>query len=130
MNNICTFKKAERISFQKEIERLFKQGDAFISFPLRIVYLKQKPRSGATISVLISVSKKKFKHAVKRNRIKRLIKEAYRLNKTSLIQHFQEKDRGMLIAFIFIGNELCKLKEIETAMQKALNILILKEKTE
>ena len=128
MDNQCTFKKAERISFKKEIDCLFEQGEVFISYPLRIVYLKQEPLSGAKTSVLISVSKRKFKHAVKRNRMKRLIREAYRLNKTSLINHCIEKGSGLLIAFIFIGNELCEWKEIEAAMNKAL--IILKEKTE
>ena len=128
MDNRFTFKKAERISYQKEIERLFKEGNSFISYPLRVIYLEQKPFSGATVSVLISVPKKKFKHAVKRNRMKRLIREAYRLNKIALIQLLQEKKSGLLIAFLFIGNELCPWKEMETAMQKALNTL--KEKTE
>lgn len=124
MNNIVTFKKSERISLQREIDCLFKHGESLISYPLRIVYLEQKPFSGANVSVLISVPKKKFKHAVKRNRMKRLIREAYRLNKTSVIQYFQGKESGLLIAFIFIGNELCGWKEIEVAMLKALNLLL------
>jgi len=128
LDNQYTFKKAERISFQKEIDCLFKQGDAFISYPLRVVYLKQKPVSGAEVSVLIGVPKKRIKRAVKRNRIKRLIREAYRLNKTSLIQHVREKESGLLIAFLFIGNESCSPKEPEAAIHKALTIL--KEKTE
>lgn len=127
MDNRLTFKKSERISFQRDIECLFKEGNTFTSYPLRIIYLKQKPFSGATISILISVPKRKFKQAVKRNRIKRLIREAYRLNKASLIQHFQEKESGLLIAFLFIGDEWCQWKEMETAMQKAFNSL--KEKT-
>jgi ribonuclease P protein component len=127
LDNQCTLKKPERISIQREIERLFKEGVAFISYPLRIVFLEQKPLSGATVSFLVSVPKKKFKRAVKRNRMKRLIREAYRLNKTSLIQHFQEKESGLLIAFLFIGNELCRWKEMEAAMQKAFAIL--KEKS-
>jgi len=127
LDNRLTFNKTERISFQREIDSLFKQGEAFISYPLRVIYLKQNPLSGARVSVLISVSKKKFKHAVKRNRIKRLTKEAYRLNKSSLIKHLTEKESGLLIAFIFTGNEICRWKEVETAMQKALSIL--KDKT-
>jgi len=123
LDNRCTFKKSERISTQREIDCLFKQGDAFISYPLRIIYLKQKPFSGETVSVLISVPKKKIKCAVKRNRIKRLIRETYRLNKMSLIQYCREKETNMLIAFIFIGNELSRWKEMEAAMQKAFHIL-------
>ena len=128
LNNRLTFRKIERISYKREIDGLFKNGETFTSYPLRIVYLEQKPFSGAKVSVLISVPKKKIKSAVKRNRIKRLIREAYRLNKSSLIKHFEEKESGLLIAFIFTGNEMCNWKDVETAMKKALNIL--KEKTE
>lgn len=128
MDNRCTFKKPERISFQKEMDRLFKQGSAFISYPVRVVYLEQKPFSGATVSILISVPKRKFKRAVQRNRMKRLIREAYRLNKIALIQHCQEKESGLLIAFLFIGNECCQWKEMEVAMQKALGSLMGKVK--
>ena len=124
MDNRHTFKKSERISIQREIDCLFKQGDAFISYPLRVIYLKQKPFSGTTVAILISVPKKKIKLAVKRNRIKRLIREAYRLNKTCLINHLQEKDCGLLIAFLFVGNEICCWNTIEESMQKALKILV------
>lgn len=127
MNNRRTLKKEERISAQKEVNLLFEKGNAFVSYPLRIVYLEQKPFLGATVSVVVSVSKKKFKRAVKRNRMKRLVRESYRLNKTPLIQHLQEKESGLLIAFLFIGKELCGFKEMEDAMRKALGIL--KEKT-
>jgi len=127
LDNRLTLKKIERISLQKEIDCLFKQGNAFISYPLRVVYLEQKPFSESPISILVSVPKKKFKRAVKRNRMKRLIREAYRQKKDSLIRHCLEKESGLLIAFLFVGNELCLWKEMETAMEKALNIL--KEKT-
>ena len=127
MDNRFTLKKTERISLQKEIDCLFKQGNAFISYPLRVVYLAQKPSSEALIAVLVSVPKKKFKRAVKRNRMKRLIREAYRQKKGSLIRHCRENESGLLIAFLFIGNELCQWKEMEAAMEKALDTL--KEKT-
>lgn len=121
MDNRCVLKKPERISFQREIDRLFKHGDGFISYPLRVVFLVQKPVSGATVSVLISVSKKKIKHAVDRNRMKRLIREAYRLNKAALIQDCKEKETGLLIAFLFIGKELYPWKDMEETMRKVLN---------
>ena len=124
MDSRHTFKKPERISIQREIDCLFKQGDAFVSYPLRVIYLKQKPLSGATVAVLIGVPKKKVKHAVKRNRMKRLIRETYRLNKTSLIQHSQKKNSGLLIAFLYIGNEVRLWEEMEIAMKKAIDELI------
>jgi ribonuclease P protein component len=127
LNNQYTFKKQERITAQKEVDLLFEKGNAFISYPLRIVYVEQKPFSGATVSVLVCVAKKKLKRAVARNRMKRLIRESYRLNKAFLIEHLQEKESGLLIAFLFIGKELCGFKDIEAAMLKVLSIL--KEKT-
>ena len=123
MDNRLTLKKAERISYQREIDSLFNRGNAFISYPLRIIYLEQKPFSEATISILISVPKKKFKRAVKRNRMKRLVREAYRQKKAALVSHCREKESGLLIVFLFIGNELCTWKEMEAAMEKALGIL-------
>jgi ribonuclease P protein component len=128
LNNQCAFKKEERIAAQREIDRLFQKGNAFVSHPLRIVYVEQKPFSGATVAIVVSVAKKRFKRAVKRNRMKRLIRESYRLNKAFLIEHLQKKESGLLIAFLFIGKQLCGFKEMEDAMRKALNIL--KEKTE
>ena len=123
MDNQLTFKKSERISRKSEIDILFDRGNAFISYPLRVVYVEQKPLSGAAIAVLVSVPKKKIKHAVQRNRIKRLIREAYRLNKAALIQHCTEKECGLLIAFLYTGNESCRWTEIDATMQKALNSL-------
>ena len=118
-----TFKKRERLSKQKEIDLLFEKGVSFVVYPLRVVYVEKQPVSGAEAAVLVSVSKKKFKQAVKRNRIKRLMREAYRLNKQMLLQNLREKEKGLLIGFLFIGNELPEWKTIEAAMVKALTIL-------
>jgi ribonuclease P protein component len=123
LDNRYTLKKEERISAQREIDSLFEKGTSFISYPLRVIYLREKPFSGADASVLISVPKKKFKRAVQRNRIKRLIRESYRLNKMQLLHHLQEKENGLLIAFLFVGKELSEFKEIETAVIKALAAL-------
>jgi ribonuclease P protein component len=118
-----SFQKAERLCFQKEMDFLFEKGNSFISYPLRIIFVEKKPDSGADASTLISVSKKKFKRAVKRNRIKRLIREAYRLNKEPFLQSLRERESGMLVGFIFIGKTLSRWDEIETAVVKALKLL-------
>ena len=105
------------------MDLLFEKGNAFIVYPLRIVYVEQLPVSGAEATVLVSVPKKKFKQAVKRNRIKRLIREAYRLNKQSLLQNLLEKEKGLLIGLLFVGNELPDWKTVEGAVVKGLNRL-------
>jgi ribonuclease P protein component len=119
-----TFKKKERLFRQKEMDLLFEKGISFIVFPLRMVYLEQQPVSGAEAAILVSVPKKRFKHAVKRNRIKRLIREAYRLNKQTLLQNLREKEKGLLIGFLFVGNELPDWKTVEGAVVKELDLLI------
>ena len=115
-----TFRKKERLSKQKEIDLLFEKGTSFTVYPLRVVYVEKQSVSGAEAAVLISVPKKKFKQAVKRNRIKRLIREAYRLNKQTLLQSLREKEKGLFIGFLFVGNELPEWEAVEGAMVKAL----------
>ncbi|MDR1437022.1 MAG: ribonuclease P protein component [Candidatus Symbiothrix sp.] len=123
MDSRHTFEKEERISLQKEIDFLFAEGKSFSVFPLRFVYAEKKAPSGTGVSILISVPKKKFKQAVKRNRLKRLIRENYRLNKSLLSECLKEQNKGLLIAVLFTGNELSSFREIETALVKALNQL-------
>lgn len=118
-----TFKKEERISSQKEIDLLFNEGTSFVSYPLRIIFIEKKAPSVTPSSVLVNVSKKRFKRAVKRNQIKRLIRESYRLNKHSLLGFLSEKNKELLIAFLYISNEVSSYKEIEKAMVKAIGTL-------
>jgi ribonuclease P protein component len=120
---VPTFTKAERLSLQREIDLLFDGGKAFTAYPLRTLYVKQKPFSGVPVSLLISVPKKRFKRAVKRNRVKRLIRETYRLNKTSLWESLSASGQGLLVAFIYIGNEVCDFDVMERAMKKAITLL-------
>ena len=123
MNNRRTFRKRERIFKQKEIDVLFEKGTSFTVYPLRVIYVEQQPGSGVEAAVLIGVPKKRFKRAVHRNRVKRLIREAYRLNKQMLLESLREKENGLLIGFLFVGNELPEWKSVEEAMVKALTAL-------
>lgn len=116
-----SFPKREKLCSTKSMDILFSSGESFVAFPLRVVYIvrEKEAEDDSDISVLISVSKKKFKRAVKRNRIKRLIREAYRLNKFRL-------DTGKVhidIAFLYLKNELPTYAEIDKAMVKTMAIL-------
>ncbi|WP_165025210.1 MULTISPECIES: ribonuclease P protein component [unclassified Dysgonomonas] len=120
-----TFPKNEKLCSQKSIDRLFAQGESFIAYPLRVVYFvedelneeKQVP------TVLASVSKKKFKRAVKRNRVKRLIREAYRLNKQPIHDLLKVNGKRLEIAFLYLKDELPTYGEIEKSMLKTINQL-------
>jgi len=123
VNFPSTFTKEERISGKKDIDYLFSEGKSFIVYPLRIIYVEKQLTSDIPVSILVSVSKKRFKRAVKRNRIKRLVRESYRLNKSELSNFLSQQKKALLIAFLYLNNELCSYPEMEIAMKKALSTL-------
>lgn len=121
-----TFTKDERLYAEKRIEALFADGASFIAYPLRVVYITREIESESelpTVSILTSVSKKRFKRAVKRNRVKRLIREAYRLNKKELIDFAIQSGKSYDIAFLYLKSELPTYAEIEKAILKTINTL-------
>ncbi len=122
-----TFSKAERLSWKRYIDLLFEKGQSFVAFPLRVVYLSVDEKAETPVSILISVPKKKFKRAVKRNLIKRQIRETYRVRKHSLIGSVQEKEKSMFLAFLYIDKEISTFADMEKAMTKAVKILQSKE---
>ena len=121
--------KEERISRKKEIDFLFAEGSSFIVYPLRVVYIEhncEKISDESAVSIMVSIPKKKFKKAVKRNRLKRLIKESYRLNKHDLIEKIKSQSKCISVAFLYLSNEEKLYAEIESAVRKALEILSMK----
>lgn len=74
-------RKKDKLKSKKLIEQLFAEGKAITAYPLRLVYIKTEFDDNSTIKTGVSVSKRLHKTAVARNRIKRLLREAYRLNK-------------------------------------------------
>ena len=124
VNRKFTFPKQERLSWKRHIDLLFANGRSFVAFPLRVIYLPvEEDALSARASVLISVPKKKFKRAVKRNLIKRRMREAYRIHKHDLFDALANNRQRMLVAFLYLDKEILPFSEIEKAMQKVLDIL-------
>jgi len=110
-----TLNKRERIKKRKEIEFLFKEGKVFNVSPLRIFYFFQNENASKALEessektflkVGVGVSKRHFKKAVDRNRIKRLMREAYRLQKLPIQNTLKEKQYSLKVFFIYTGKEL------------------------
>ena len=129
MNHLNSFAKSEHLCGEKRITRLFTQGDAFIAYPLRVVYLIEPKKDVEPASVMVSVPKKRFKRAVKRNRLKRLMRESYRLNKHELIEILNEKQLQIHVAFNYVSDDVLDFAAVEKKMKIAIQRLIDKIQT-
>jgi ribonuclease P protein component len=118
-----TLSKDERISWKRHIDLLFASGDSFIAFPFRIIYITLEEEMPAPVSIMVSVPKKKFKRAVKRNLIKRQAREAYRLQKYDLIDPITEKNKSLLVAFLYVDKVVQSVEAVEKGMRKAIRLL-------
>ncbi len=120
----ATFTKRERMVSRKLMETLFAKGSSrsLSVFPLRVVYRLVEPdEKKDSVQVLISVSKRHFKRAVKRNRVKRQIREAYRLNKQILLEPLAEQEgKAIGMAFIWQADELFDSVVVATSVRKLL----------
>ena len=127
----ATFPKNERLSRQNLTETLFQKGLSFVAYPLRVIYypienVRADVKPAPTI--LISIPKKKIKHAVDRNYIKRRIHESYRLRKHELASLFAEKDKQLLLAFIYLNDAKTSFEKIDRAMVKVIHTLEIRVK--
>lgn len=114
--------KSERIHLKKHIDELFTRGKGFVAYPLRVLYLAEAEElwaEQARGAMMVSVGKRYFKRANKRNRVKRLVREAYRLNKQVWLSYLQARGQRGRIAFMFVGKELPAYRDIERAVRKA-----------
>ena len=113
-----TLSKEERVSGKRLIDDLFTGGNSrsLVAFPIRLVY-KQIEKDDPQAQILVSVSKRCFKRAVKRNRVKRQIREAYRKNK-----HLLPKLQGkcFVMAFIWLDDHLRNSEAVERKVVKLL----------
>lgn len=114
--------KAERIHSRLVVESLFSSRNASIAvYPLRIVWTIDESTEGtAPASILVSVPKKRMHHAVDRNRMKRMVREAYRLNKQILLSRLEGSGRHVDIAFICIADNVPTSSQISKSVVKAL----------
>ena len=116
-----TFGKDEKLCSQKAITDLFSRGKQIFKHPVKLLWLPVEPGSGGRNKVIISVSKRNFKRAVDRNKIKRLLRECYRKNKQAT--EAIHTDQKLLIGLIYIGKEIPRFYLLEPIIIELLHRL-------
>lgn len=115
--------KTERLKSRKQIDNLFASRKGFAVFPIRVQYqfLPSAEKTGLQIGV--SASKRQFKKAVDRNRIKRLLREAYRLQKEEILVQLKEDRLQGTVFFLYTDKNLASFETIKAAMARCLKKL-------
>lgn len=117
-----TFSKEERLCSRQLIERLYNEGHRLMAFPYSVQWMvvSELPTS---CQVLIVAPKRKFHHAVDRNRIRRLTRECYRLRKPDLYRFLEEHNLHLVFSLVYIHNELMTYEQLGHKMDKLLAAL-------
>lgn len=110
--------KSQRLYLKNDINALFEEGKGFNAYPFRVVVHIHDAvtRETAIPRILVSVSKKRFHHAVKRNRVKRLVRESWRRNKGGLMKICNKNNKTIDIAFVYTATCILTYHEIESKM--------------
>lgn len=112
-----SFGKKEKLKSQRLITQLFEEGKSISSYPLKLMYIPIKSEE-VSIQAGVTVSKRNFKSAVQRNRIKRLLKESYRLNKALV---FNNTNDNFAFLFLYLGKEMPSFEQLDQKMKLVLN---------
>ncbi len=117
LTNRQTFSKKEKLKGKKAFDILFSEGQSIKAYPIQLRFLPMDFPDGASIKVAVVAPKKKFRKAFQRNRVKRLLREAYRLNKYLV---FNNIEGNYALLFLYLGNTMPNYAEVEVAVQQLL----------
>ena len=117
------FYKTERLCSKKDFEQLFTGSSSFFVYPFKVVYRAVEYSEKEYLKIGISVSKRNFKRAVKRNYIKRRIREAFRLNKQPLKLLLEERKVGLQFVLVYVSKETQEYADIEPKIRIVLEKL-------
>ncbi|MGB0166737.1 MAG: ribonuclease P protein component [Luteibaculum sp.] len=115
--------KSSRLNSRKAIQELFNSGKRINSYPLSCRYL-WKSEEESDLQFGVSISKRNFKKAVTRNRIKRLVRESYRLKKNNLEICCRNKNIGLNLFILFIGKEEPSFAAVDKALEHLIGRLL------
>ena len=124
MAKTFSYGKKEKLKRRKLLDEIFSNGKTFTNHPIKIFYLQPLQPLDFPVKAGVGVSSKYFKKAVHRNRIKRLLREAYRTEKILLHEYLNTRGKQVIIFILYIDKVLPDYAAVKTKMQSALNRLI------
>lgn len=118
-----SFNKKERLKSRKQLDRIFTKGESIAAFPVKIFYELNEDQDNI-IKTGVGVSRKNFKKAVDRNRIKRLLRESYRTEKAELLNYLQQNKKQIALFFLYVDKTEPDYLFLKQTIQKAIKKLI------
>jgi ribonuclease P protein component len=119
-----SYGKEEKLKSRKLTEQLFSKGKTFTVFPLKVFYLPVSETMDFPIKAGVGTSSRNFKKATDRNRVKRLIREAYRTEKKVLTDYARTNQKQLTIFFLYIDKVLPEYTLIKSKMSLVIGKLI------
>ena len=125
MDTRLSLSKNERLKSKKAIAGLFDDGNTFFYHPFRMYWRISDETIDSPVQVAFSVAKRKFKKAVHRNRIKRLMREAWRHNKLSLYSKLEEHNYQIVVMLVYTSDSMPDYKTVEKKVKEIVSKLLL-----
>ena len=114
-----TFKKEERLCSRQLIDQLYAEGHRLMAFPYSVQWMTVE----GPCQVLIVAPKRRFKHAVDRNRVRRLTRECYRLRKQQFYSFLEDNGISIVFSLVYVHNEIMSYEQLGKKMDKLLDSL-------
>ena len=135
MPKLFTYKKKDKLKSRKQTQYLFSKGQSIQVFPIKLIYTIEQTepddsnamiQSDGIVQAGVGAPSRTFRKAVQRNRVKRLLREAYRLEKPNFINQLNLANKRLNLFFLYIDAQVLVQAEIQSKLREALAILIKK----
>ena len=135
MPKVFTYKKQDKLKSRKQTQHLFSKGQSINTFPIKLIYTieimepdasKGMTESNGILQAGVGAPSRTFRKAVQRNRVKRLLREAYRLEKPSFMEQLSLTNKRLNLFFLYTDSVVLTQLEIQHKLKEALNLLVKK----
>ena len=134
MPSVFTYKKTDKLKSRKQTQHLFSTGQAINVFPIRLIYTIEpiSTTGNASLASLLQAGvgapSRTFRKAVQRNRVKRLLREAYRLEKPNFLSQASLDHKRVNLFFLYTDGLVLTQAVIQAKVKEALSLLVTKLK--